>query len=104
MNCVSKLDWPDEAATRPRANVTGPFLAFASRVDRLAGLALERLLASPDDEALNATVASNPWSSEHSRRVSYERRPQQHRDHRRRRGRVHEETRSRRLTSPPSRC
>ncbi len=55
---VSQTAWPDEAATTPRANVPGPVLAFASRVDRLAELALERLQASPDEDALNAAVAN----------------------------------------------
>ncbi len=57
MNNAIETKWPDEAATIPRANVPGPFLAFASRVDRLAELALERLQASPDEDALNAAVA-----------------------------------------------
>jgi hypothetical protein len=49
--------WPDEAPTTPVENVPSKLLAFASRVDRLATLAIERLEVAPDADARLAALA-----------------------------------------------
>jgi hypothetical protein len=48
--------WPDEAVTRQTEHVPTALLTFATRVDRLAELALERLQCAPDADAVAAAV------------------------------------------------
>jgi hypothetical protein len=47
----------DDEPTKKTQNESGRMLVFASRVDRLAELALERLATDPDVDALTAAVA-----------------------------------------------
>jgi hypothetical protein len=54
---MSNVAFPEEAPTRPAPRIGEPLLVFASRVDRLAELALERLQCAPDGESLEAAVA-----------------------------------------------
>ena len=49
--------FPDEAPTRRSEQFPSRLLAFASRVDRLAELALERLQCNPDAYAIAGAVA-----------------------------------------------
>jgi hypothetical protein len=48
---------PDERPTTPTLPTTNAMLAFASRVDRLCDLALERLQVGPDPDAIAAAQA-----------------------------------------------
>lgn len=58
MQTVPEKQWPDEMPTAKKAHVPSTMIAFASRVDRLAWLALEQLQRGPADEnALSAAVA-----------------------------------------------
>lgn len=56
MEQFSKSNWPDEAPTRKTQRVPQTLLSFATRVDRLAELALERLQVAPDADALAGAV------------------------------------------------
>ncbi len=53
----SSTTWSEEAPTKPVADVPSKLLAFASRVDRLAALAEERLQVGPDQDAVLAALA-----------------------------------------------
>ena len=58
VSTASCVPWPDEEApTKPVADSSSKLLAFASRVDRLVELAIERLEAAPDDDAIGAALA-----------------------------------------------
>jgi hypothetical protein len=57
MNNVDEELFPDEKPTRPAPRVPEWMITFATRVDRLAQLAIERLETAPDDDALAAAVA-----------------------------------------------
>ena len=57
MPTVARQLFPDEAPTVPRPDTSSKLLAFASRVERLAELALERLTCDPDPDTLAAAVA-----------------------------------------------
>ena len=50
-------NWPSEPPTKPTADVPARLLSFASRVDRLVELAIERLEAMPDADAIVAALA-----------------------------------------------
>ncbi|HEV3192143.1 MAG TPA: hypothetical protein VGY54_16640 [Polyangiaceae bacterium] len=53
---VERNAFPDEPPTKKMSNTPSALLAFASRVDRLAELALERLQVAPDAEAVAAAL------------------------------------------------
>ena len=56
---VARSSWPDqEPPTKPISPVSSRELTRASRIDRLAELAIERLMVAPDDDALAAAVES----------------------------------------------
>jgi ApbE superfamily uncharacterized protein (UPF0280 family) len=48
---------PDEVPTKQQEHVPTKLLAFASRIDRLAELALERLAVAPDADAVAGAIA-----------------------------------------------
>lgn len=51
------VSFPEKSPTRPAPRVREETLAFASRVDRLAERAIERLRCFPDNESQSAAVA-----------------------------------------------
>ena len=49
--------FPDERPTQPIERLPSRTLVLATRIERLASLALERLMCAPDDDALAGACA-----------------------------------------------
>ena len=56
MNTVSQFS-ADEPPTKREEHTPTRLLTFASRIDRLCALALERLFVAPDEHAIEAAIA-----------------------------------------------
>jgi hypothetical protein len=56
VNTQHDQPFSDELPTRPTPSTSNALLSFATRVDRLCDLALERLLVGPDADAVAAAI------------------------------------------------